>query len=66
VSIRVHPWFFSSFKTVAMVLFLDGGIIGGFAKNYNPVQLFFFAFPGGDPVPAVYVDSTPTYLRPLT
>jgi hypothetical protein len=35
VSIRVYSWLFSSFKAVAMVWFLDDGIIGSFAKNYN-------------------------------
>ena len=46
VSIRVHSWFFSSFKTVVIVLFLGGGIIGGFAKNYNRQQEFVTATQG--------------------
>jgi hypothetical protein len=32
LSIRVHSWFFFSFKAVAMVLFLDGGILVGLSR----------------------------------
>ena len=43
MSICVYSWLFSSFNAVAIVWFVDDGIIGGFAKNYNSSPVIHLA-----------------------